>query len=336
MSVLRIPLALIPLVALAQQPRVTNAKLETRAAAGLEREIRSISGPAWVGYAEPAANPSQHSCCGSCGGGCACALEGARSEVRSTGGPVQLESRDVLVLFRVERGSVGRIRTFSADCELDAGGLPFVWLTAVTPAESVGFLASLVSSGAVRLTDSAIMTISMHSGPEAGRQLEQFAGASNSELVREKTAFWLGAARGKEGADLLSRMMKQDPSEHVRDKVAFALSISKEPDAMDALIAAARSDSSAQVRGQALFWLGQKAGKKAEAAITGAIENDPETDVKRRAVFALSQLPRDEGVPLLIQVARTNRNPAVRKQAMFWLGQSRDPRALEFFEQVLK
>jgi hypothetical protein len=46
-------------------------------------------------------------------------------------------------------------------------------------------------------------------------------------------------------------------------------------------------------------------------------------------------LPRSEGVPLLIQVARTNTNPAVRKQAMFWLGQSRDPRALQFFQEIL-
>jgi hypothetical protein len=34
-------------------------------------------------------------------------------------------------------------------------------------------------------------------------------------------------------------------------------------------------------------------------------------------------------------VAQTNRNPEVRKQAMFWLGQSNDPRALQFFEKVL-
>ncbi len=60
------------------------------------------------------------------------------------------------------------------------------------------------------------------------------------------------------------------------------------------------------------------------------------TEVKKRAVFALSQLPKSEGVPLLIQVARTNRNPEVRKQAVFWLGQSRDERALKFFEEILK
>jgi len=46
-------------------------------------------------------------------------------------------------------------------------------------------------------------------------------------------------------------------------------------------------------------------------------------------------LPKDEGVPMLIQVARTNRNPEVRKQAMFWLGQSKDPRAVKFFEDIL-
>ena len=51
--------------------------------------------------------------------------------------------------------------------------------------------------------------------------------------------------------------------------------------------------------------------------------------------FALSQMPKEDGVPKLIQVAQTNRNPEVRKQAMFWLGQSNDPRALEFFEKVL-
>ena len=71
------------------------------------------------------------------------------------------------------------------------------------------------------------------------------------------------------------------------------------------------------------------------ATIASAVDNDPDTEVKKKAVFALSQLPRDEGVPKLIDVARNNRNPAVRKQAIFWLGQSHDPRAAQFFEDIL-
>ena len=84
-----------------------------------------------------------------------------------------------------------------------------------------------------------------------------------------------------------------------------------------------------------MFWLSQKAGQNAATAIADAIENDPETDVKKKAVFALSQLPKDQGVPKLIAVARKNRNKEVRKDAMFWLGQSNDPRALAFFEELL-
>jgi len=41
-------------------------------------------------------------------------------------------------------------------------------------------------------------------------------------------------------------------------------------------------------------------------------------------------------VPQLIHVADTNTNLTVRKEAFFWLGQSQDPRALAYLEQVLK
>jgi hypothetical protein len=102
------------------------------------------------------------------------------------------------------------------------------------------------------------------------------------------------------------------------------------------LIALARTDPRPRIRSQALFWLAQRAGDEALRTISGAVSDDPELEVKRRAVFALSQLPRSEGVPLLIDVARTHRLPEVRRQAMFWLGQSKDPRAIDFFEQILR
>jgi hypothetical protein len=108
------------------------------------------------------------------------------------------------------------------------------------------------------------------------------------------------------------------------------------PEAVQPLLRLARQSPEPKLRGEALFWLAQRAGREAGAAITDAIANDPDTQVKKRAVFALSQLPSDEGVPKLIDVARRHSNPAVRKQAMFWLGQSKDARALAFFEEVLK
>ena len=123
---------------------------------------------------------------------------------------------------------------------------------------------------------------------------------------------------------------------HVSKSALAAIAQHAGPEAVQPLLRLARQAPQPKLRADALFWLAQRAGREAGAAITDAIANDPDTDVKKRAVFALSQLPADEGVPKLIDVARNNKNPAVRKQAIFWLGQSKDARALAFFEEVLR
>ena len=51
---------------------------------------------------------------------------------------------------------------------------------------------------------------------------------------------------------------------------------------------------------------------------------------------ALQSMPDGEGVPVLIQMAKTQRDPEMRKQAMTSLEHTRDPRALAFFEEVIK
>ena len=334
-----------------QQPRLANARLETRSAAsGLESAFRAIvdnqSNPAWIGYALPVVSGEHHMCCWGSQSCCAaCALEGGRPAAQQTAptGPVRLEgARYFLVLFRVEQRSVGKIRNFSEGCELDAGGLPFYWLTEVRPEESIALLSSfaLAADNEPRsrrhIGESAVSAIALHGDPAADRTLEQFVTASQPDALRQQAAFWLGSARGRRGYEVLTRLVHEDSSDRLREKAVFALSVSKQPEALDVIIDVARHDGSPHVRGQALFWLAQKAGRKAAEAITDAIAADPETQVKKRAVFALSQLPKDEGVRLLIEVARTNRNPVVRKEAIFWLGQSRDPRALDFLEQILK
>jgi hypothetical protein len=339
-------LAAVP--AFAQQPRLSNANVQTRsAAAGLERELRSlmssVSGAAWVGYAAPMIPGEHNMCCySSCCSGCS--LEGRKNSDSTSANRdrVRLEGPSTLyILYRIEQGKVGKIRTFSEDCELDAGGLTFYWLTDVRPAESIALLSNYATaedkegSDGRKLSDAAVSAIAFHNDSQADRALESFVATTQSEALRGRTAFWLGNARGRRGYEILRGMLKDDPSSRVRDKVIFALTQSKEPAALQTIIDAAKGDSSSHVRGQALFWLAQKAGQKASEAISQAIENDPETDVKKKAVFALSQMPKDEGIPRLIEVARNNRNAEVRKQAMFWLGQSHDARALAFFEQIL-
>jgi hypothetical protein len=151
-----------------------------------------------------------------------------------------------------------------------------------------------------------------------------------------RSVHWFTDVAPADSIAFLKTFIASSPVDKVALQSVMAIAMHQGTTALDTLLALARDDARSNVRGNALFWLGQRAGDKAAGTISAAVDNDPDTEVKKRAVFALSQLPRDEGVPLLIQQARTNKNPAVRKQAMFWLGQSKDPRALRFFEEILR
>jgi hypothetical protein len=330
-------LAIAP--ALLAQPEIINAHFETRAFSGdLASQIRG-TGPAWFGYAAQSTAGDHNSCCWNNGNQCGCNLENESRQVTGTrpNTPVRLEAAgEVAVLFRVASNDVQKVRVYSMSCPLDAGGLSFVWLTGVPGKTSLAFLEKLaVAHTSDHILDGSIMAIAQHDDTEADSILERLTRPDRAENVREKAIFWMGASRGARGVTALKHILATDSSDKIRDKAIFALSISKQPDALEAIISAAKNDSSAHIRSQAIFWLSQKAGQRAVAAITDAVDNDPDTGVKEKAVFALSQLPKDEGVTKLIEVARNNKNPRVRKQAFFWLGQSGDPRALAFIEQVL-
>jgi hypothetical protein len=350
----------------AQPSLLVNAKVTVRAAepGGLEKELRApAAGPTrWVAYTVQG-NQDGHVCCYQsirgdgtddyCCGGCHLESGKAFSISRRRRDAVQLEGRsDLNVFYRIEDGRVTNVRVFSGDCGIDAGGREVVSLTNVTAKESVAFLASLVAAApnpgrrkrhkAMEegfdedgLAEHALTALALHSDTSADRVLEDFLAPARPIGLRKKAAFWIGNSRGRSGFEILKRVVPNDADADFRHHGTFAISQSGVPEATELLLGMARRDPEAEVRGQALFWLAQKAGDKVAAAIEGAIEDDPDTEVKVKAVFALTQLPANQGVPHLIKLARTHRTPEVREKAIFWLGQSNDPRALDFIEEVL-
>jgi HEAT repeats len=335
----------VSMQAVAQQiPKVDNTQFHTESAAtGLSATVDRLqrsNGPLWLGYAVAALPRSHFSACSgdtnSTGDDGCCGVyrleDSGNSFHSSDSDPMSETSVDVLV--RIDQGAVDKVRFIGTGCHLDAGGLPFTWLTDVMADESVGWLSSLVTADNKHRTDESLAVIAMHETAKATTVLAGFASSANPLWLREKAAFWLGAERGRDGLLALEKLMG-DADPEFRKKLSFDLSVNHDPAAVDDLIRMAKSDADTGVREQAIFWVAQKAGKKAVAALKNAVENDPELGVKKKAVFALSQLPKDEAVPELLHVAQTNPDPAVRKDAIFWLGQTHDPRALAYFEQIL-
>ena len=339
-----------------EAPQAVNTRIELRSAGAdlgvtMREIVATADSPMWIGY-EIAGVPGEHGdCCGDYKEG----PDGQSNDVwhlekergSSAGSPrnkdIKLEAgKELWILYRADKRHIERIRTIPNQCRLDAGGLRIIWLKDVKGEESAAFLGEFVQGreisgrGENRIAEQALTAIALHASPAADKALENYSSPGQPEGLRKRASFWMGATRGAAGLAQLEKMARTDPSADVRAQVSFALFVTKEAGATDEMIRMAREDGSPHVRSQALFWLAQKAGAKAENAIAGAITNDPDTEVKKKAVFALSQMPKDEGVPKLIEVAERNKNPEVRKQAMFWLGQSEDPRALAFFERVLK
>jgi len=261
------------------------------------------------------------------------------------------DTTTLVVLARLTGGVIDRVTFADARCTVQAGTRMVYWIDGVRAADSVAALAQVVRRDRTadghesgqggkpghrpeRARSGALAVIALTDDPSSDRALEEFVAPDVASTLRRDAAFWLGAARGAPGAQVIDRLSRADGDEEFREHLTFVLTLTGDA-GMDRLIDLARHDASSRVRGQALFWVAQKAGERAVGTLAGAVDDDPDVEVRKRAVFAISQLPRDEGVPKLIALARTHRDREVRKQAMFWLGQTGDPRALTFFEHVL-
>lgn len=300
----------------------------------LERALGALlengKSPAWLAYTVPMVDGHRRLCCS---GPAMCSLEGSdhfsshRIDDADTGGELR-------ILLRLHDRRVTEIRAFSTRCRLDAGGLPVYLWQDVEPRQSLQFLVER-AQGSKRAVEGALVAIAYHGDSEADRLLESIARGEQVPRLEEEAIFWLGEARGTGGFEVLERLRQELRDPDLLEQIAFALHLSEADGALPALITMARQDPRSDVRGAALFWLSQQAGEQATAAIAEASEQDPDLDVKERAIFALSQLPPERGIPLLIRYARTHDSGEIRKKAMFWLGQTEDPRALDFFEEIL-
>lgn len=88
-----------------------------------------------------------------------------------------------------------------------------------------------------------------------------------------------------------------------------------------------------ETRKQALFWFGQ--GDAPTKDLIRLYDGLDARSLREHFTFVVSQRRDSEAVDKLIDIARNERDAEIRKQAMFWLGQTKDPRAIKFFHDVL-
>jgi HEAT repeat protein len=157
---------------------------------------------------------------------------------------------------------------------------------------------------------------------------------ANPEL--RKRAIHVLAERGEPVISDLISLYDSERVPEVRRTVLQSLSEIKSNRVEDKLFAVASGDESLDLRRQAIRLLGERAGKRSLDFLSNTAQSaDGNTEVQIQAVRAISERKAEEAVPVLIKIAKTHQNQLVRKQAIRALGESGDPRAVDFFREVL-
>jgi HEAT repeat protein len=146
----------------------------------------------------------------------------------------------------------------------------------------------------------------------------------------------LGEFQREDVVDEVMKIYASDASMEVKKAALQSLAESKSTRAEDKLFEVARGTDAIELRRQAIRSLGEHVSKRSFDFLSATAQStDANAEVQVQAVRAISERHAEESVPLLIKIARTHPNQLVRKQAIRSLGDTGDPRAIEFFREVL-
>ncbi len=211
------------------------------------------------------------------------------------------------------------------------------WLSQVPGERPITLLEEILKGNSnTDLKEKAIFALSQKGEGRAQAILRDLAAREGeNEDLRDKAIFWLGQRQSQENADFLRALFSRTKNEDLKDKIMFSLSqqrgFGNDRWLMDIAV---NPRESIEMRKKAIFSASQAGVASSEFANLYDRMNDAE--MKDQIIFVFSQRGRDAvAMDKLFAIARTDRDPEMRKKAIFWLGQSRDPRAQKFLEDLI-
>jgi len=186
------------------------------------------------------------------------------------------------------------------------------------------------------IQEKAVFALSQHRSPRAAQLLRAYAERESAPAnVREKAIFWIGQRSTPENAAYLRAMFARLRDDELKKKVLFSLSQMR-GQGNDRWILGVAQDAGqpVEVRKQALFWASQAGVPLAE--IVGLYDRVREPELREHLIFVMSQRMREPAaMDKIIEIARRDPDRRMREKALFWLGQSRDPRAIRVLREVI-
>jgi len=211
------------------------------------------------------------------------------------------------------------------------------WLSQVPGDETVAALDSILrGSNDPDIQEKAIFALSQHRSARAGATLRDFAARrdANSDL-REKAIFWIGQNRSPDNAQFLKDLYAKVDNDDLKEKIIFSLSQMGGADNYRWLMdIALNSKEDIEIRKKALFWAGQ--GHNVDVAdLVRLYDSMSDREMKEQLIFVYSQRREEAALDKLFQIGKNDPDRELRKKAIFWIGQSRSPRAAQYLQELI-
>lgn len=210
------------------------------------------------------------------------------------------------------------------------------WLAQTRDPRVAGVLRDLVRNGSRALQKNAVFSLSQLGGGQGDAALRDLASSDNTaDEIRSEAIFWLGQKHSSENGQFLRDLFKRVRSGELKDKIIFSLSQQRGTGSEQWLLDIAMDgNESTEVRKQALFWAAQNKSIGFDR-LSALYDRTNDTEIKEQLIFGFSQRNSREAVDKLMSIARSDRDREMRKKAIFWLGQSRDPRVVDFLAEMI-
>jgi TolA-binding protein len=212
------------------------------------------------------------------------------------------------------------------------------WLSQVPGDETVAALDSILRDPKTppEIQEKAIFALSQHRSARAGAILRDFAARRDANIdLREKAIFWIGQSRSPENAQFLKDLYTKVENDDLKEKIIFSLSQMGGADNYRWLMdIALNPKEDIEIRKKALFWAGQ--GHNVDVGdLVKLYDSMSDREMKDQLIFVYSQRREDAALDKLFDIGKNDPDRELRKKAIFWIGQSRSPRAAQYLQDLI-
>jgi TolA-binding protein len=212
------------------------------------------------------------------------------------------------------------------------------WLSQVPGDETVAALDSILRDPRTdsEIQEKAIFALSQHRSARAGAMLRDFAMRRDANQdLRAKAIFWIGQTRSPENQQFLKDLYAKVDDSDLKEKIIFSLAQMGGSDNYRFLMdIALNTKEDIELRKKALFWAGQ--GRSVDVAdLVRLYDSMNDREMKEQLIFVYSQRREDAALDKLFAIGKNDPDRELRKKAIFWIGQSRSPRAAQYLQELI-